>query len=491
MTESPYMATGVGAENAGAASHVEDCFHCGTPCRTGVFASDQHSFCCRGCQTVFEILTENGLSDFYQLAENAGVRVKPGAGEDQYRHLDAPAVLQRLVDFSNDQITRVTFRVPAIHCIACVWLLENLFHLKPGIGHSQVHFPRKEIALSFQTGRIKLSEVVGLLASLGYEPELKLSDLDKESARPGDRRLWMQLGVAGFAFGNTMLFSISSYLGLDSWSRPVLERIFGCISLALAIPVLFYSAADYWKSAWLSARRRMVTIEVPIVLGIAALFVQSTVEVLSGRGPGYFDSLCGLLFFLLCGKWFQQKTYDRLAFDRDYKSFFPLTAIRETEGRQEQAALSELRAGDRLIIRNGELIPADARLIEGPALIDYSFVTGESEPAERRAGDRLYAGGRQIGGAITVEMTRAVSQSYLTSLWNQEVFRKERGNSLDTLTNRYSRRFTVAVLAVAVAAAVFWGFHEPARAVRSFVSVLIVACPCALALAAPFALGTA
>jgi Cu+-exporting ATPase len=475
----------------GEVASARRCFHCGTPCHAGLFASGDHAFCCRGCQTVFELLTENGLADFYNLADNAGVRVNAAPDAQPYRHLDVPAVRERLVDFADDRTTRVTFRLPAIHCIACVWLLENLFRLNPGIGQSRVNFPRKEISLGFENARVKLSEIAALLASLGYEPELKLSDLGPRSATPANRRLWLQLGVAGFAFGNIMLFSISSYLGLDSLTGPVLRQIFGWTSLLLAIPVVLYSASDYWRSAWQSLRRRVLTIDVPVAIGIAALFTQSCFEVASGRGVGYLDSLSGLVFFLLCGRWFQQKTYDRLAFDRDYKSFFPLSITRLGADGPGQTSLSELRVGDRLLIRNGELIPADARLTSGPALIDYSFVTGESEPAERRSGDRLYAGGRQVGGAIEVETLKPVSQSYLTSLWNQDAFRKERCTTLDTLTNRYSRRFTAIVIAVAVGAAVFWSFRDPARAVRSFTSVLIVACPCALALAAPFALGTA
>jgi Cu+-exporting ATPase len=188
---------------------------------------------------------------------------------------------------------------------------------------------------------------------------------------------------------------------------------------------------------------------------------------------------------------FQQKTYDRLAFDRDYKSFFPLSSLRQKKGSEERISLAQLRVGDCLVIRNGELVPADAKLISGPGMIDYSFVTGESEPVEKKAGDHIYAGGRQIGGAIAVETVKEVSQSYLTSLWNQESLTRERKRSLDSLTNRYSQRFTKIVLSVALGAAIFWSFHNSARALPSFVSVLIVACPCALALAAPFALGTA
>ena len=466
------------------------CCHCGSACGQAPLLKGENAFCCQGCQLVFELLTENGLKDFYSLSENAGVRIGSAARQEQFLYLDEPAVRERLVHFSNERLTRVTFRIPSIHCIACVWLLENLYRLNPQIGESRVNFPRKELAIAFATDKVKLSEVVMLLTSLGYEPELKLADLDSQPKTKISRKLWLQLGIAGFAFGNTMLFSLSSYLGLDSASEPVFHRIFGYMSFVLALPVVLYSAQDYWRAAWASLRQKMLTIEVPIAAGIFAIFVQSTYEVMSGHGEGYFDSLAGLLFFLLSGRLFQQKTYDRLAFDRDYKSFFPLSVVRKDKT-EERIALSQIQTGDHLILRNGELIPADARLVAGPAVIDYSFVTGEAEPVEKQVGDYLYAGGRQIGGAIELETVKAVSQSYLTSLWNQEAFRKEDRDSLDNLTNTYSQRFTKLVLGIALGAAAYWAVFNPAISLKAFTSVLIVACPCALALAAPFTLGTA
>lgn len=473
----------------------ERCFHCGTPCRAASPSKQNKNFCCQGCLTVYELITESGLDDFYRFGEFSGVRVHAGGNQERFKFLDAPAVRQRMADFADERMTRVTFRLPAIHCIACVWLLENLFRLKPGIGRSQVDFPRKELSVAFQTPPVKLSDVAALLASLGYEPELKLSDLDATPAPRAPRRLWLQLGVAGFAFGNTMLFSLASYLGLDEFSGPGFRRLVGLLSLALAVPVVVYSAADYWRSAWISLRQRLLNIEVPIAAGIAALFLQSAYEVISGRGEGYFDSLAGLLFFLLCGKLFQQKTYDRLAFDRDYKSFFPLSVTRKlariSPTAEERVSLSQLEVGDRLLIRNGELIPADARLVEGGALIDYSFVTGESEPVAKQTGDHLYAGGRQIGGTIEVETVKTVSQGYLASLWNQDAFRKEKSATLKTITDQYSQRFTKLVIGVAVGAALVWACVDPAISLKAFTSVLIVACPCALALGAPFTLGTA
>lgn len=485
------------------------CFHCGTPCRRDAWRSGGKSFCCNGCLMVFELLTENGLDGFYALAESAGVRVK-ASRSTQFNYVDEGLVRERLVDFEDERTTRVTFRIPAIHCIACVWLLENLFRLKPGLGASQVNFPRKEVSLSFENAQLKLSEVVTLLASLGYEPDLKLADLESSRSSRIPRRLWMQIGLAGFAFGNLMLFSIAVYFGLDVFSGPALKRLVGWISLIMAVPVVIYSAADYWRSAWNSLRQKRLAIEVPIAAGIVAIFAQSTFDVVSARGEGYFDSLCGLIFFLLCGRLFQQKTFDRLSFERDYKSFFPLAVTRLKSQApaplagganansqrvdtlsEHQVSLSQLAVGDHLIIRNGELIPADGRLVSGPGCIDYSFVTGESEPLEKRPGDHLYAGGRQIGGAIEIETVKPVSQSYLTSLWNQEAFRKDKADTLDTLTNVYSYRFTKVVMAIALGAALFWAFRDSSIALKAFTSVLIVACPCALALAAPFTLGTA
>jgi P-type Cu+ transporter len=480
--------TTTGRQTAPAEAH---CFHCGNKCSASRLDAHALSFCCHGCLTVFEILSENGLADYYKLDATAGVRVPAQIPAGKFGFLDEPAVRQRIVSFSNGKTTRVVFQIPAIHCIACVWLLENLFRLNKGIGKSEVNFLGKEVTVNFADAEVPLSEVVTLLAGLGYEPELKFSDLESKPQNSARRKLWLQLGVAGFAFGNNMLFAIALYLGVDLVSGPAFKNLVGYISLALALPVLFFSAQDYFRIAWQGLRQNLLTIEVPIAAGILVIFAESARQVLSGNGVGYFDSFAGLLFFLLCGRLFQQKTYERLAFDRDFKSFFPLSATRRQGASDENVSLSAIATGDRLVVRNGELIPADGRLISGAALIDYSFVTGEADPVELDPGDYIYAGGRQTGGAIEVETVKPVSQSYLTSLWNQDIFKKPAAESLDTLINRYSQRFTKLILAVGVAAAAFWAFTDPGKSLLAFTSVLIVACPCALALAAPFALGTA
>ena len=473
------------------ASQLVRCFHCGENCPEHSFALAGRDFCCFGCQTVFSLLQENGLEQFYQLQTAPGTRIRATSVSAKWAFLDEPTVAKKLLDYADKTQAKITLHLPAIHCVACVWLLENLFKLHPGIGHSQVNFSRREAAITFAPDKIKLSELVALLASIGYEPALTFGETEPAKPSPWRKKAWLQIGLAGFAFGNIMLMSLPFYFGLDSFNGPWFKLIAGWLGLAFALPVVTFSAADFWRAAWLSLRQRTITLEIPIVLGLVAIYVSSVFEVLAQRGPGYCDSLCGLIFFLLCGRLFQKKTYDRLTFDRDYKGFFPLSVIRKNSNGEASVAISQLAIGDRLILRNGELLPADAKLVSGEACLDYSFVTGESEPVARAAGAHLYAGGRQVGGAIEVETVKPVAQSYLATLWNHEAFRKNSDHDLDSLTNRYSKRFTKLVIGIALAAAVFWVFRDATKVLKAFTSVLIVACPCALALAAPLAHGTA
>ncbi len=467
------------------------CFHCGADCGGQALRQDGRSFCCQGCLAVYGLLTQHGLAQFYDLQAHAGVRQAPATTPDRFACLDEPALQRQLLDFADPRQSRVTFQVPAIHCLACVWLLENLCRFRSGIGRAQVNFLRREVSVSFVPEEVRLSEVAALLAALGYAPLLTLASRGQTGGDPRQRRLYLQLGVAGFAFGNIMLLSFPGYLGLGSLAGVELSKVLGALSWLLALPVLVYSAADYWQAAGRCVRRGVVTIEAPLAAGLAALFAQSTVECLAGRGPGYLDSLVGLVFFLLCGKWFQQKTHARLAFDRDYRDFFPLTVTRQRGALEEVLAATQLRPGDRVVLRHGELLPADGTLVKGLGHLDYAFVTGEAAPVAVTPGASLYAGGRQMGGRIEVQVVKPVSQSYLAGLWENAAFHPPAERDLRSLTDGIGRYFTWVVMSLAAGTALGWWWVAPARALPAFAAVLIVACPCALALAAPCALGTA
>jgi len=467
------------------------CVHCGTACGVAGLTEDQKPFCCRGCAMVYRILADHQLDHFYNLEPSPGER-QDGDEPSGYDFLADPVVRAKLIESSDGRISRVTFHLPGIHCVACVWLLERLYKLHEGIGQPVVQFTHKSVTIPFSEEKISLVELAGLLRRIGYPPEFRLRDLDRKAPDAGHRRAWLQMGVAGFAFGNIMLLSFPAYLGLKGAEAAWLLPLFGGISLALSLPVLFYSAQDYFRNAWMALRQRDINIDVPIALGLIALFTQSAWDILSRTGEGYLDSLAGLVFFLLIGKSFQRRTFDALSFDRDYTHYFPIAALRvNPDGTRHSVSLDRLRPGDRICVRNTELIPADAILIHGPALVDYSFVTGESRPESRITGETLHAGGRHLGAPIEVDVIKEVSQSYLTSLWNHQAFRKEHERKFDSMTQRISRVFTLAVLAIAVLAGLFWLIVDARQAARVFAAVLIVACPCALALAAPFSFGAA
>ncbi|MFN7793820.1 MAG: heavy metal translocating P-type ATPase, partial [Cyclobacteriaceae bacterium] len=426
----------------------------------------------------------NNLCEYYSYTNAPGVSQRFVADE-AYAFLDEATIRKKLLSFDSDSYSTVQFFVPAIHCISCIWLLENLQRLNIGVLKSEVNFSRKQVTISYNPALLSLSKVAALLASLGYAPTIRLETQDKPAT---DRSLVLKLAIAGFCFGNIMLLSFPEYLGLDG-SDPVLKALFSFLNFALAIPAVIYSGQDYFRNAWKSFQQKQINIDVPIAVGLAALFLRSSYDIFSNTGPGYLDSLSGLVFFLLIGRWFQSKTYESLAFDRDYKSYFPLAIQKWMGSDWAPVIVYELQPSDRIRVRHQEIIPADSRLLNGETFVDYSFVTGESKPVKVAKGDLVYAGGRLLGQPVELEVEKKTSQSHLTSLWNNEIFQKAEESGYKKIIDRAARAFTWAVMALAVLTAVYWYFFNPAQMWLVITSVLMVACPCALALAAPFTYG--
>ncbi|WP_418500382.1 heavy metal translocating P-type ATPase [Flagellimonas sp.] len=463
------------------------CYHCGDECGNGTVHYDEKDFCCNGCKTVYEIFTSNGLSAYYEIEAKAGTT--PNEITKKYDFLDNQEIVGQLVEFNEEGVQVVNLGIPTIHCSSCIWVLENLNRLHKSITASQVDFPKKTIRVTYRTDDFSLKTLVLLLGSIGYEPYISLEEYNKKSHRV-DRSLIYKLGVAGFAFGNVMLLSFPEYFEVEEFWLDQYKPVFRWLMFAFSLPVVFYAGQDYFTAAYKGLRTKLLNIDVPIALGILALFIRSTVDIIFDLGSGFFDSLTGLVFFLLLGKFFQQKTYAYLSFERDYKSYFPMAVTRlMQDGKEENVQVYKVDVGDRILIRSHEIIPVDCVLIKGAAQIDYSFVTGESDAVHKQSGDKLFAGGRQMAGILEVEVLKSVSQSYLTQLWGNSVFSKDRASQFQTLTDSIGKRFTAAVLTIALLATVFWLVYRPGMALNVFTSVLIIACPCAIALAAPFTLG--
>jgi len=464
------------------------CYHCGADCTDNSIHIGDKIFCCNGCKTVYEILNENEMCSYYNIDEMPGITPK-GKFKGRFDFLSNSDISSSLLDFSDEGISIVTFYTPSMHCSSCIWLLENLSKLNPGVISSQVNFPKKTVRVTFNEEKTSLQDVAELMAAIGYEPVINLNDIEKDKKKI-DRSLVYKVAVAGFAFGNIMLLALPEYFEVNEFWLDQFKPFFRWIMLIFSLPVLFYSASDYFVSAYKGLKHNFINIDVPIVLGILVLFFRSSYEVISKSGAGYFDSLTGLIFFLLLGKFFQDKTYKSLSFDRDYKSYFPVAVTRIRNNKEENVQVSKLNPGDRILIRNEELIPADCVLIKGDAMIDNSFVTGESKLVTKKVGDKIFAGGKQIGKAIELDVIKTVSQSYLTQLWNHDVFSKHNNKNFKSLTDNISKYFTFFILSLAFIASAYWYYTDHiVIAINVFTAVLIVACPCALALSAPFTMG--
>lgn len=465
-----------------------NCFHCGLDIiKEDQIVFDNKEFCCNGCKTVYEIFSLNDMTCYYDFEKSPGAT--PLDIKGKYDFLDNESIVTKLLEFQEDSTAIISLSIPHIHCSSCIWILENLQRLQKGINTSQVNFPEKKVRINYNPNSVSLKDIVYLLSSIGYEPYISLENYEAGNNNI-DRSLTYKLGVAFFCFGNIMLLSFPEYFEVKEYWLDNYRPFFRGLIFALSLPSFLYSASGYYVSAYKSIKTKMLNIDIPIALGIIVMFVRSTFDIVMDYGSGFFDSLTGLIFFMLLGKMFQIKTYSFLSFERDFKSYFPIAITKiNNDSKEESIPVYEIEKGDRLLIRNQELIPVDGILMSDKAEIDYSFVTGEAVPINKKSGDKIFAGGKQIGKIIEMEVLQTISQSYLTQLWSNDIFQKNVEQKHKTITDSISRYFTPILLLIAFSGFGYWIFFDANTAFNVFTAVLIVACPCALALTAPFTMG--
>ncbi len=466
---------------------LEHCYHCGTECDQSIQIESKY-FCCDGCKMVYQLLDENGMCQYYDLTNMPGITAKGIFASDKFNYLDNQAVQDQLIQFRQGDQAHVIFYLPQIHCVSCVWLLENLHKINPGVIQSQTNFEKKEVKIVYQPSLISLKQVVQLLAFVGYEPMIHLGGNDWQKKKKVNRKQLYKIGIAGFCFSNIMMLSFPEYLSDQVVDLGNLRPLFIYLNLLLSIPVLLYSASDFFISAYTGLRQKWLNIDAPIALAISVTFIRSVYEILTQTGAGYLDSMSGIVFFMLIGRWFQDKSYDSFAFDRDYSSFFPLGVTILKEGKELNQSLNDIVKGDLLLVRTGEMIPADAVLKEGIALVDYSFVSGENAPIAFEPGALLYAGGVQKGRAIHVEVVKPVGHSYITELWNSPLL-KQTKNATASFVHPWSQYFTYVLFAIALLTGLYWWAVDTTKILPAVSSVLIVACPCSLLLTVTFTYG--
>lgn len=467
------------------------CYHCGTECANKNINIEDKFFCCDGCKLVYEILDKNGLCNYYDIQSHPGLtQIKP-VRKEKYAYLDNEEIAQKLYKFTDGNNTIVTFYLPGVHCSSCMWLLEHMHKINPAVVESRLNFTKKEVTIQFRKGDISLREVVELLTTIGYEPYISLDESDKKEKSGFDKKRIYKLGVAGFCFGNIMLLSFPEYLSFSSAMEHQYANLFRVLNLVLALPVFFYSASEFFTNAWAGLKQKMLNIDAPIALALIITFARSLYEIGTGTGAGYLDSISGVVFFMLVGRIVQDRTYQSISFHRDYKAYFPIAVNVVTPDGVISKHLQDLKVKDVIELHNDEIIPADAIVVDGRAKIDYSFVTGESEPVTVDVGKTVYAGGRQTGEQLTIQVIKPVAGSYLTSLWNHNAFSKNKveQNRTNSVIHVMSKYFTVVLLALTALTALYWAFTDTAKIIPAVTAMLIIACPCALLLAVTFTNG--
>lgn len=469
---------------------IHSCHHCGDECKGDRIEKDGFYFCCNGCESVYTILNENGLCNYYDLDKFPGQSQRNKFIEGKFAYLDNDELIQKLTTYSSEHIQVMVFTIPSMHCNSCIWLLEKLYKLDKGIVSSSVDFYRKTIQLKINPAETSLRKVVELLTAVGYEPEITLEKIAQDSVKAARKSRLLKLGVAGFCFGNIMLMSFPDYLA-NTYHDPFLENIpFRWIGMLLALPVFFYSASEFYTNAWTGLKKKMLNIDAPVFLAVLVTFLRSVYEVVTGISGGYFDSMSGIVFFMLLGRVFQDITYKYISFDKNSSSFIPIAIAKKTGDRFEYVQVTTLEKGDIIAVRNDEIIPVDGWLNSGRAAVDYSFVTGESEPRYFHAGEKLFAGGRQTGASIELTVAEKINESYLRSLWksNFHTERQQRAYE-ESYIHKVSKWFTLILFIIGAITFTWWMFNDATKALDALTTILIVACPCVLLLSHAFAYG--
>jgi Cu+-exporting ATPase len=301
------------------------CFHCGERIENTIFFDDK-KFCCTGCKSVYQLLNNNDLCDYYSISDKPGQQLNQQANYKQYDILEDAATVSKLLNFKNASDSHVRLYIPYMHCSSCIYLLENMQRLNQNIVSSRVNFQKKELEIIYHHQKIGLKEIAVILHSIGYPPYISLASETSESKPKNINRSQIyKIGIAGFAFGNIMMLSFPEYFHLSDFSGTNnFTSIFNVLSFLLSLPVLFYCSQEFFISAYASIKQRYLNIDAPIALAILITFLRSVYEITYGSKIGYFDSMTGIVFFMLIGRYFQNKTYDHISFERDYKSYFPL-----------------------------------------------------------------------------------------------------------------------------------------------------------------------
>lgn len=455
-------------------------------CQLSIPASRSDStFCCAGCEAVHGFINSSGLGQYYLFKkDNPGKRQRERT--ETYRFMDDPVFRTRYIKESDQGLARIAFFLDGIHCAACIWLLERLPQLSPAITSARVDFGRNLVHIGFKTSEIKVSEVACILHAIGYPPSPCEAEGERSKEQQHNRIFLLRIGVAAACAMNIMMLSVSLYEGQHSGIDPFYQSLmmWGC--LLLSLPPMIFSAIPFYQNSWSGLQRGILHIDLPIAAAIVLAFIASCYNTFVGRDQIYFDSIVSLIFLLLVGRWLQRRSVQRALEASDLiASFTPRSALRLKDGKTEEIFVESLQPGDAIEIPPASIVPADARLVDGPTYLDLSVLTGESVPVEAHRGDTLFAGTSNIGRKVTAVVQRLGRHTRLGEIMSQVEAHANARPAIEMFLDRISRRFVVILLLASSATFLCWLPFGAAKALDATVALLVVSCPCVLALATP------
>ena len=477
----------------------QSCFHCGLPVPQDTHYSveinnESQPMCCPGCEAVAMAIVENNLTSFYKHRTDKNQT----AGElipDELMRLDLydkPQLQKTFVRDDEGDVKEASLMLEGIVCAACVWLNENYVSALPGVVEFRVNYSTHRAQLIWHNDEINLSKILKSIESIGYHAHpfdpSRQESLHKKEKHKAVRRLL----VAGLGMMQVMMVAIALYAGVGGMDADIREFL-RWVSLGFAIPVIFYSAQPFFKSAWRDLKRKQLGMDVPVSLAMGSAFLASFWATVTGVGEVYYDSVTMFVFFLLSGRYLElvaRHKAGRAA--EELVKLVPATATRiKSDGEHEVVTTSELEKNDRVLVKPGEVIPADGNVIDGISSVDESLLTGESLPRSKKLSDTVVGGTVNIESPLTVNVTSVGEDSFLSSVMRLLDRATSEKPSLTRAVDKIAGWFIAVLLLIATGVAVYWAGQDPQHAFQITLSVLVVTCPCALSLATPAALTAA
>lgn len=470
------------------------CTHCGLPVPTGLVREGApEQFCCAGCETAYGVIHGCGLDAYYTLREASGSgdsRAARATGR-RYAEFDDPTFCGLYCRGLAGALRQTELTLEGLHCSACVWLLEKLPTVAPGVVEARVDIRRATIRLVWQAGT-PLSEVARTLDSLGYPAHPARNTSARAIRRMDDRRMLIRLAVAAACAGNVMLLALALYAGMFDEMEPAYRELFRWLSMGISLVSLAWPGRVFFRSAWSAVRTRTLHLDVPIALGLGAGAVWGVVNTVRGTGEIYFDSLSVLVFALLAGRWVQHRQ-QRWSADA-VELLFSLTpsSVRLVRGAVVvEAPIEAVSAGDTVEVLAGQSIPVDGVVVAGDSKVDQSLLSGESRPVDVAEGDPVSAGALNLSGVLRIDVRATGEGTRVGKLMRMVEEGTRRRAPLVRLADRIAGWFVAGMLALAGGTAAFWLWRDPGAAIDHAAALLIVTCPCALGLATPLAVTVA